>query len=628
MNKKNILFIVLLAIVIYCQAQEYKSEIIHPRGLIRASELSSLREKVKRYPYDSLLAILYEKVENATIHYDNSSLMVYEKSFLAANTAYIYLLTNDRAFAQISYQYIEKSFTDTLFVFNPYSFGLTRAQALQNMAISYDFCYNDWTEEQRNTIQKKMYELMLSVNNSMGFQGNYTMESNWMGIRWSSVILAALVWDDPLESSHQYPGSRSMPLQWDATFLLRNHIDQNITPGGWNLESISYHSYNWSFIGPSIIALRNHYFKNDKFNLDQFAPNSLQTMHALATSTVSIRYGNVKGITADLSDDDPMFNNHVFTYSQALYSNDQTPYIRWMHEYLLNTGNNDGLRGSSFYSIAYNRDDIEAHNPAEAGWLNYVDTMQGVIVFRNKFKDENDVVATFTTTSKLAHGHQGPDNLTFRILGLDNIWVVGAGRTGQVAGQTNLFPAGNIQNMSHNPREGELIEFGFEKNGSGYANGAGSCLGVIDHTRFFRADYSEESDAIAVFIITDKSLNGRSWRVNTPEFNRVKINSTGYDLIAPNKSSMRFTFFETDIATTTPVIGKVRYGGNTIDHNMGVCYKDSCYKYNRYIDIACKGNIIAIATMQEAGKEQPNVAFDVARKTITVGRKEFLLKNW
>jgi hypothetical protein len=123
----------------------------------------------------------------------------------------------------------------------------------------------------------------------------------------------------------------------------------------------------------------------------------------------------------------------------------------------------------------------------QGGWLNFHDPDQGVVMFRNRYQDDHDIVAGITATSKRIRGHQSYDNLGFRIVGLGSIWAIGAGRTGQIAGHTTLFPRGDISKMKGLPGIlGVLEEFAFEDNGSGYAVATENCMGVLHHRRYFR----------------------------------------------------------------------------------------------------------------------------------------------
>jgi hypothetical protein len=264
-------------------------------------------------------------------------------------------------------------------------------------------------------------------------------------------------------------------------------------------------------------------------------------------------------------------------------------------------------------------------NPSTEGWLTYYDSDQGLALFRNQFKDENDIVAGFTATARRVRGHQGNDNLGFRILGLGSIWVVGAGRTDQVGGQSTLFPVSDIAHLTAQKGAlGKVLATHFDEDGSGAISASGSCMGVLNHQRSLQVDYSRESGAAAVFIINDHSDNGRVWRMNSPIFNDLRINQDGFSLVSPQGAELRATVF-TDIPQLNISSGKLRYGGATTRLNRGIEYRGKSYDFTHAIDCKTNGNICVVLTLQPKGKAQP-VVQRVAANKIMVGSKLYFIR--
>jgi hypothetical protein len=93
---------------------------------------------------------------------------------------------------------------------------------------------------------------MYSVNATMGHSANCSIESNWMGVRYGSVILTSYIWDDvAAQKDRKNP---AYALRWDASKRLQEHMERTLFSNGWNGESMSYHIYGWTFVGPALLA--------------------------------------------------------------------------------------------------------------------------------------------------------------------------------------------------------------------------------------------------------------------------------------------------------------------------------------------------------------------------------------
>jgi hypothetical protein len=318
-------------------------------------------------------------------------------------------------------------------------------------------------------------------------------------------------------------------------------------------------------------------------------------------------------------------SDELYFWGKRLYPKSQLPALKWMKNYMRSSEIYIDRDGDDFYSIAYAHPDMEPLNPSVLGWQQYVDEEQGVVLFRNRFQNKNDIVAAFTTTSRRVQGHSGFDNLTFRILGLDNLWAIGAGRTGKVAGQTNLFPLKNADKKKNRGKAGTLEEYEFFSHGSGYAIGQGSCLGVNDHRRYFAAHYDEKSRAEALFVVVDSSRNGARWRLNTPAFNKIRFKEDGFVIEGPNGASLRARVFGQP-QTLELDTGRVRYGGPSGKYNPGINYHGKKYQFNKWIDVYCNGNIGVAITLQKKGETHPGVKWIPQYQTLMVDETSYSIR--
>ncbi|WP_194774827.1 hypothetical protein [Pararhodonellum marinum] len=581
----------------------------HPRGLITASEVSLIRERVKSAPFLDMYKKIQadtEKLEQKV--FSSEAFLTNEVPELAAHYGYLYLMSGEESWADKAYEQMATIFNDTIIFQNPVSRGLDRATMLQQMAITYDLCYTAWSQEKRDITNRQLFKLLFSVSANMGQDANYSLVSNWMGIRWSSVLFAALVWDNPDKDKP----SLTAPFIWDASKRISDHLQKIIYSNGWNAESMGYHAYNWSFIAPALIAYQHFSNKSSPHALEQLAPSAIHTMWGFSTfSMATATLPELLGMKPDLSDDNLNLRKGTFGLSLRLYPPEQIPALKWMHDYL----NDEGI-----FSILYYPTQKKSVNPEEMGWLSYADPEQGVALFRNRFQDEEDILAAYNVSATRVKGHQGPDVNTFRIIGLGAPLIVGGGRTSLMAGQSNLFPGPVSSQDKGTSSAGEFLGFEADSNGSGHAWGRGSSTGVIDHHRYFSADYSKQSGSEAVFIVADSSMDGRVWRINTPEFNAIETDENGFTITTPDGASLRGHVLQTKRPLEIQT-GKNRYGGETVRLNPGIHFRGKTYSHTHWIDVYNEGQIVVVLTLQPKGIVHPTVEMMPSGKEVSVGKQ-------
>lgn len=582
----------------------------HPRGLIQKEEVESVRKRAKNETFSKIRQKIEQQERNLAAQIAGSEIPeAQDLTELAANQSYLFLLTENSEWAEKAFLSLTKVFEDSIIFNNPVSRGLTRAAVLQKMAYAYDFCYEGWNQDQRNLVNRQLYKLIYSTSANMGYDANYNLVSNWMGVRWGSVLFASMVWDNPNPAQP----SPVNPLLWDAQKRLSDHLEKNVYPEGWSAESIGYHIYNWSFVGPALIAFQNQQRKDSPAAILSLAPQLENSVKGIASTALAVETHSGKwGIKPDLSDDGLNLGDGLFSMALRLYPPNQIPYIKWMHDY---------LKEENLYSVLYYPYSIQSINPKKAGWLNFSDSTHGVVTFRNGFEDENDIVAVFNTSNRRVAGHKGPDVNTFRILGFGVPWIIGAGRTNLLAGQSNLFP-GPVDSSDKGDLKtsGNLIAYSFEEDGSGRAIGFGSSTGVEQHIREFIVDYSGDPGAAAVFIVSDRSKNAKIWRINTPEFIDVTIDSGRFRLTAPNGATLQAHFFgasgQIDVHT-----GQVRYGGETVRLNTGILYQGDRYAFSKFVDLNIDSDVIVVLSIQPKSRQHPVPKWDSLNKRISVGGK-------
>jgi len=595
----------------------FASDHQHPRALIDSADVEKMRERIKRQPW--LPAFENLKTSLASFESNTGEQSDYDLENLALSHAMMHVLTGEKHHAEQSYKFIKQLQSTTDVFTNVLYRGLNKAYVLRGIALSYDFCYNAWSNEQRKEVNQMIWDLMVSVSSTMGFQANTHTESNWMGVRWASVMLAAIVWDD-----FENERNSALPFLWDNSKRLQDHIRINIHDNGWNGESMNYFGYNWSFIAPAIIAMQNRYRDNEEnpASLSEFAPNAQNAFWAKSVIAVPVLGNQVPCIQNDFSVDDVRCSQGLTLLALKLLPEDQKRYMQWLTDFFFDFQEYQHNFRDAFYFIAWYDDQITPENPTKAGWNTYHDPDMGIVIFRNHFKNEKDIVAGFNAVSKRIRGHGSYDNLGFRIVGLGNIWAIGAGRTGKVAGQTSLFPRADIDTLQGISKfVSSLDDYRFEPDGSGFAKGRGNCMGIENHHRFFQVDYSGESGAEGVFVVKEDFDGEAIWRMNTPEFNDFEKTSDGFMLTAPNGSTLKVhAYSEKPLYLSETTL--VRYGSQAGRLNPGICFMGECYENSMAIDFMCEEKIVVVMSLQPAGKDHPEIRFSPAG--FTMGGKNYI----
>jgi hypothetical protein len=483
--------------------------------------------------------------------------------------------------------------------------GLTRAALLRAVATAYDLCYDAWPADLRNRTSQALFETARSLHTMMGTEANFALESNWMGVRYAAVLYALCISDYTGRVSGRQ--SEQQLMIWDAGERLRDHIKANMNPNGWSGESLGYHYYSWSFIAPALMAYEHRSIGRGKALL-LLAP---YCANAVATHATVIAFlqgmGRARALKPDFSDDNVSVRPEFFLQAFRLYPDSLHAPLRWLADAMGDDGNEEAI----FYKLAWYPFNTPPANPALAGWLHTVEPAQGAIAFRNRFQDSTDIIAAFTTTARRIRAHQSGDNLSFRLIGLDNIWVVGGGRTSLKAGQPTVFASDSVslKERYQDGAIGYLLQHGFYPQGGGYALGSGSCMGVQNHQRYFEVLYdSAATGAAAVLRLHDRSANGKTWRLTTPEWNKVTPLPDGFLITAPNGATLKATVLQA--APVQVRTSFVPYNGTTTENAAGIPHKGRQYPNSMAIDVAMQQEITVILTLQPAGKPHPPVKAD------------------
>lgn len=581
--KDNYTILIFILLIGLCVQSLCAQRFEHPRGIIQKTDVEILRAKVKHEPYSNMLQGItyqYQKLHSEGKWKKSNKGWAYPAADLALVSAQLYLLTGENKWAQTSKEIVDQIINDKETFLDPSYFGLTRAQSLLKVMMAYDFCYEAWGDTYAEIFTQKIYPIVFSMSASMGRSANYDMASNWMGVRYGTVLFTSLIWDD-FENGNEISKSSIAHLEFNAKKRIEDFALANIHEDGWNVESLGYWAYGWSFVHPALIAWTSKY----DLGVERFSLNDrmVKAFQAAIVSFIPIKNLSTYGIKPDFSDDSTTWSSRWLPYGYHLAQGESKQYLRSALDLYNKQKDWTSVSDGAFENIVFSSsDDVRLDIPKT--WKYFFSPGQGVAVTRNQFKDENDILVAFSTTSH-RRGHQGGDNLSFRVIGLNNIWVVGAGRTNLTAGQSSFFPSKPDPDSTRYEPELGTVNTQYYNNGESFISAAGNATGVDAHRRSMKVNMTEDS---ATILVTDSSENGSIWRINTPEFNKVNILNDGFEIIGPNETKL--------IAKILTPFDKIetgvnRYGGNKQRHNYGILYNGERYENTIYIDVHCDRNI-------------------------------------
>lgn len=571
---------------------------IHPRGLFHRDEVPAFRKKLHLKPFSEMILALHSDIKRRDVQPPDP------KGEQSRQLAVMYLCSGDRKWAELALDCLKPMLGDRDVFLNPVSKGLSRAGQVLNLAITYDLCCEAWEKEDQDIVGKALKKAVYRLAATMGEGGNYYIANNWNGVRWGAAAFASLVSDEP---DCKYIG-------WEARIRLTDHLRANLSEQGWNPEGIGYYNYPWQYIGPALIAFK----KCEHRDLIKEIPPAEQSFWPTLAGVVPIEHQGGLGLRSDLSDDHPVYRSAgVLGIAFELAPKEQIPALKWMFDHLCGS-NGDGSferENGILYHLLYYPFNIESSNPSKIMGLTHFDREHGIVMCRNRYRDRMDIVANYCAAGRRPKGaHSGPDTNTVRLQGLDNVWIVGGGRTGDPTGQTLLFPSESDRYESKGT--GRLLHWSVEHDGSGYAIGEGSCVGTADHRRWMAVDYSQACGAPALFLVADRSLNGRRWRLNTPEFNTITVTEAGFLITASDGASLNASILGLNSGIQLKQ-GIVERGGGA--GHVAFPFKGVKYIHNKWVECACEGSIIVVMTLQPAGQEHPPVKFKEWKEPISVG---------
>ena len=600
----------------------------HPRLAFQADDIQGLRERIGRAPYSNLHQALVDYLADTSLH--ETIDVAYDHAIRAQVNGFLYVLTGDEAYAQEARNLVELALENTTYGWaNPSAKGLASYWIGSKVAYAYDWCVNSdaWDQAFSYRVSKALRDMGRMIVEKGGTEQNTDPASNWQGARGASGGICLLATD------HSY-NSALLDSAWNRTWAyLNDNLGNDASSRGWNPEGLGYMHYPFgNFVGPFGIAMAIEDPARDVRNHPAL-PWSYWTIYTSATTAIDAL--DQGGIRPDWADDNPHIRGEG-TYGQAFFflPDSLRGGARWSYDRLWGASAPHGpywdkFRAGSIWGYLFYPEDVPVFDPMDSyNWheasLDNGAQGIGLMTFRSdySYEPDGDLLVQFNVRTRAPGGHNGPDGLGLRVLGMGSAWVVGGGRDdpGRTIGQSTLYPDFPSSSTVTNGNTGSFVGTPVvQPDGSGHAIGfmATNNMGVNNHKRWMTTRFdSAQTGAAAAILIGDTSDNGDYWHLPVHYQNTITISGNTFLVTSPTGDSMKGTILYPAGATITS-------GTQERGSLYGTDDQGDPLLTNRYVSVQSAGGDFLVAlTIQPAGAGHPAVSLasgTVADASVLIG---------
>ncbi len=536
----------------------------HPRLLIGPDDVPGLREKVKRPPFQEMLERMKSEAERDSDITSAPADPAKHSHVIAARNAFLYLFTGEDAYAAQARRSMETVLSLPEWA-NPGIKGLRLYGDAVYASLAYDLCYGapSWDATFSAHVSKELLRQHEVIFSNGGKEQNSSPASNWQGLRWSSAGLSLLASDEPQDRARLNTCRDRV-----AAFINENTGPDPLTRG-WSIEGVGYTYYPMgNGVVPFAMAVQRLAPDLDLSQLPGYRMILWTVYAGLLTTTAE---GGL--MRPDFGDDNPHARGEAcYGFAFATCPPELLPGLRYWYDRTVGTNGNrsfDNARFGIASSILFYPEDIPAKDPMSIpAWVEaFVDTKgNGMMVYRNRYRDREDIAVQIYAKLRGDKGHNGPDALSFRIAGRDTLWATGGGRysdwgtlhEGEPAGGKNvyrrsmntLYPGDPAGDLKINANPGQIVgEPVIRPDGSGHCvlRIKENNVGTSNHTRRFITSFDSGADVAC--ILSDTSENGTFWQLATLGTNRIETSGATFTITSPAGDTLQGTVLHPPEAT-------------------------------------------------------------------------------
>ncbi len=495
MNKRHqncrIVLIVFSALVFWVPSARSKT---HPSLLATTARMHAIREAVSvpGSHHEAVFAVMKQRVESGNwTDYDLDAVGIidrpaYSRAFKALEAALTYQITLDESYADIAYKSLRLIYDDPgqELITPDAGYGLGRANTGMSFAFCYDWCYNAWDEQQRNWVSGK---IRAGINAWPSFSHTHLSDpgktSNWVPVcRGAEMIMITSL-------GREGYADRYAKVLTDLSTHLRNAYAQF----GITSEGYGYTKYGAGMMMLAALAAEND---GDSVLVSQIRRRRLW-MYPFYACSFRERLAGIQTGVSHL--EEPLQGYLCATFETV--RDTVLPYYRYLYDRHVGVLAPGELRerfhpyrASPVWSLLFYNGEVQPKNPELGFSRGMLDGILGLAIFRNEWKDENDIQVWFHSDWSSQTGWSTPEAFTLGIMGYNTLFSGGPG----TSYDHDAFSALTVDGKAYADRgdNGRLMYFSVgDTGGFVTAEGAGKYreLGLSRVFRTFNIDFTERS---------------------------------------------------------------------------------------------------------------------------------------
>jgi len=500
------------------------AEVKHPRVYLDGGRLDAIRKAIATpgSHHAEAFAALKARVDKTDIdaaYHDHID--AYKRSYRAQEAAFISLVATDRA---VQKKYADIAFEMVMALYKQgkrrpdAGYGLSRAQMSLGLALPYDWCYNEWSADQRAEVKKRIE----AAADGLARYGHANLSAGHRGSNWVAVVRGGeltLLIAGGLEKER---AKRYDRVKRD----LITHMKNGYGSIGVSQEGSGYAEYGGRFLLGAVLAARsigdddpvNEANKHAWWKWLMYAWNFQPHERKFLQSGVAHSTNYDEGFAS---------------MNLALVPDEQSPYFVYWYDHHMGRQapggpqeRFDSARAGTIHSILWYPTAVKPKDPTGVFPAGVADD-HGYYFFRNRWKDADDVLTSMHADAHHhSHAWDQPECGAINVMGFNTRFIGGPGKDagGKRDKQWGLYSALLVdgkyfEGKSRNDQTGKPVHFEADKDG-GYAivDGAAqyAALGVSKYQRHMRVRFLPNGHTLIAVLdeIESDSEHTYTWQAN------------------------------------------------------------------------------------------------------------------